>query len=182
MLLGYARVSTEDQDLSVQLAALKKAGCERIFREKLSGATRARPELEKLLDSLRPRDVLLVTRLDRLARSTRDLLGITEQIVRAQAGLRSIAEPWADSTSPAGKMILTFFAGIAEFERSLIAERTRSGRVHAKSKGVRFGRKPKLTADQVTHAKELQEAGKSIRAIAAILGVHHSTVYRSLCA
>ncbi|MFG1182929.1 recombinase family protein, partial [Xanthobacter versatilis] len=139
MMIGYARVSTDGQTLDQQRAELKAAGCKRIFEEKASGAHRGRPELAKMLDHLQPGNVVTVTRLDRLARSTRDLLDIAERIGHAEAGLRSLAEPWADTTTPAGRMVLTFFAGVAEFERSLIHERTSAGRAAAKAKGVRFG-------------------------------------------
>ena len=118
MLTGYARVSTDDQDLTLQRAALKEAGCKKIFEEKASGAKRDRPELARMLEQLRDGDVVVVTRLDRLARSTRDLLDIAERLKDGGAGLRSLAEPWADTTSPAGRMVLTVFAGIAEFERA----------------------------------------------------------------
>ena len=131
MLIGYARVSTDDQQLDRQRAALRAAGCQRLYEEKISGARRDRPQLARLLQHLREGDVVVATRLDRLARSTRDLLDLAESLNRAGAGLRSLAEPWADTTSPAGKMVLTVFAGIAEFERALIAERTRSGRIAA---------------------------------------------------
>ena len=149
MLIGYARVSTDDQHLDNQRSALRAAGCQRIYEEKISGAKRARPELNKLLDHMREGDVLVTTRLDRLARATRDLLELAEILNRAGVGLRSLGEPWADTTSPSGKMVLTVFAGIAEFERSLIAERTTAGRLAAKSKGIRFGRPPKLSAEQI---------------------------------
>src|SRR4051794_27361428 len=129
MLVGYARVSTEDQDLTLQRTALSGAGCKRIYEEKVSGAKRSRPELDRMLDQLRAGDVIVVSRLDRLARSTRDLLDIAEQLKEVGAGLRSLHEPWADTTSPAGRMVLTVFAGIAEFERALINERTSTGRV-----------------------------------------------------
>ena len=131
MLIGYARVSTDDQDLALQRAALKEAGCRRLYEEKVSGARRDRPQLARLLDQVREEDVVVVYRLDRLARSTRDLLGIAEQLRDTGAGLRSLAEPWADTTSPAGRMVLTVFAGIAEFERALIHERTSTGRAAA---------------------------------------------------
>lgn len=127
MLIGYARVSTDDQDLALQRAALKEAGCRRTFEEKVSGAKRDRPQLARLLDQIRDDDVVVVTRLDRLARLTKDLLDIAEKLNEAGAGLRSLAEPWADTTSPAGRMVLTVFAGIAEFERALIHQRTSSG-------------------------------------------------------
>ena len=113
MLVGYARVSTDDQDLALQREALEKAGCRRIHEEKLSGARRDRPQLARLLDQVREGDVVVVARLDRLARSTRDLLEIAELLKEGGAGLRSLGEPWADTTSPAGRMVLTVFAGIA---------------------------------------------------------------------
>ena len=107
MLIGYARVSTEDQDLTSQRSALKDVGCERIYEEKVTGARRTRPQLARMLDQLRASDVVVVSRLDRLARSTRDLLEIAEQLNEAEAGLRSLGEPWADTTTPAGRMVLT---------------------------------------------------------------------------
>ncbi|WP_282413278.1 recombinase family protein [Pseudomonas sp. PS01299] len=179
-LIGYARVSTQGQDLEQQRMALGQSGCQRIFEEKISGAKRDRPELSRLLDHLRPGDVLTVTRLDRLARSTTDLLHIAERLREIDAGLRSLAEPWADTTSPAGRMILTIFAGIADFERSLIGERTSAGRVAAKAKGVRFGPKPVLTYEQITHARQLIEEGQSVAEVAHLLGVHRATLYRAL--
>ena len=146
----------------------------------MSGAKRARPELARMLDQLRAGDVVVVSRLDRLARSTRDLLEIAEQLKEAEAGLRSLHEPWADTTSPAGRMVLTVFAGIAEFERELIHERTRSGRVAAKARGVRFGRPPKLTADQIALAQRLVDEGASVPEASKILNVHRATLYRAL--
>src|SRR5690349_14050260 len=127
MLIGYARVSPDDQDLAAQRAALTEVGCRRIYEEKVSGAERDRPELARLLHHMRGGDVVVVARLDRLARSTRDLLEIAEQLEEAGAGLRSLAEPWADTTSPAGRMVLTVLAGIAEFERALIREHRIAG-------------------------------------------------------
>ena len=141
-LIGYARVSTQGQDLAQQRETLSAMGCQRIFEEKVSGAKRDRPELGRLFDHLRTGDVVTVTRLDRLARSTSDLLHIAERINDSGAGLRSLAEPWADTTSPAGRMVLTIFAGIADFERSLIGERTSAGRAAALARGVRFGPRP----------------------------------------
>lgn len=180
MLLGYARVSTEDQNLDVQRAALGEAGCDRIYEEKLSGASRNRPELARLLDHLRRGDVVVIARLDRLARSTRDLLDIAELIKEAEAGLRSLGEPWADTTSPAGRMVLTVFAGIAEFERALLYQRTGAGRAAARARGVRFGRPPKLTAEQVGLARRLIDEGAAVRETARILKVHAATLYRAL--
>lgn len=180
MLIGYARVSTDDQYLDNQRAALRATGCQRIYEEKVSGAQRHRPELTRLLDQLREGDMLVVTRLDRLARSTRDLLEISELLNRAEAGLRSLAEPWADTTSPSGKMVLTIFAGIAEFERSLIAARTHTGREAARKKGVRFGRPPKLSDDQIMLGRRLLAEGTSVRDAARMLNCHHATLYRAI--
>lgn len=182
MLLGYARVSTDDQDLRLQRTALREAGCRRIYEEKISGARRDRPQLARLLDQVREDDVVVVARLDRLARSTRDLLEVAEQLNEAGAGLRSLGEPWADTTSPAGRMVLTVFAGIAEFERALIQQRTSSGRVAAMRRGVRFGRPAKLAADQIALAQRLIGEGTPVRAIARMLNVHAATVYRALAA
>ena len=180
LLVGYARVSTDDQDLTLQRTALKGAGCKRVYEETVSGAKRSRPELSRMLDQLRADDVVVVSRLDRLARSTRDLLDIAEQLKEVEAGLRSLHEPWADTTSPAGRMILTVFAGIAEFERELIHERTGAGRVSAKARGVRFGRPPKLTANQIALARRLVAEGTSVPEASRILKVHRSTLYRAL--
>jgi len=178
MKIGYARVSTQDQNLEIQNELLKDAGCERIYQEKVSGAKRARPELERLLDTLRQEDIVVVWKLDRLARSTRDLLEITDTIKKAGARFMSISEPWADTTSPANKMVMTVFSGIAEFERELIRERTSTGRMHAKKRGVRFGRPQRLSQEQRELAYRLMEEGKSVRQVATTFGVHVATIYR----
>ena len=181
MLIGYARVSTGEQDLRQQRDELHAAGCTRIFAEKVTGTHAKRPELTRMLDHLRTGDVVTVTRLDRLARSTRDLLDIAEQLHAKDAGLRSLAEPWADTTSPAGRMVLTIFGGIAEFERSLIVERTRNGREAAKRRGVRFGPPPTLTAAQLAHARELIDRDdRPMKEVADLLGVHRTTLWRAL--
>ncbi|ESL57033.1 hypothetical protein L458_05121 [Klebsiella pneumoniae BIDMC 22] len=180
MDIGYARVSTDAQDLTNQRAELAAAGCAKIFAEKITGTHAKRPELARMFDHLRPGDVVTVTSLDRLARSTRDLLNIAERMESAGVGLRSLAEPWADTTSPAGRMVLTVFAGIAEFERSLIVDRTRTGREAAMARGVRFGRRPTLTPGQVEHARELLADGRTANETAELLGVHRATLYRAL--
>ena len=180
MKLGYARVSTTDQDLAIQRVRLHEAGCEYLFEEKISGARKKRPELERLLAELRADDVVVVTRLDGLARSTSELLRIAETIEEKNAGLQSIAEPWADTTTPAGRMVLTVFGGIAEFERSLIAARTEEGRRAAQARGVPFGRPPKLRPDQRTLARNLIEEGKSVSDVARTFNVHVATIYRCL--
>ena len=180
-LIGYARVSTQGQDLAQQRETLSAMGCQRIFEEKVSGAKRDRPELGRLLDHLRTGDVVTVTRLDRLARSTSDLLHIAERINNSGAGLCSLAEPWADTTSPAGRMVLTIFAGIADFERSLIGERTSAGRAAALARGVRFGPRPVLSPEQIAHARRLiEEEGRSVSEASRILNVHRATLYRAL--
>ena len=178
MKIGYARVSTQDQNLDLQLKALKKADCRKIFREKVSGFNRQRPEFQRMLDQLRPGDTVVVWKLDRLARSTRDLLNTMETINDAGARFQSISEPWANTTTHAGKMIMTVFAGIAEFERDLIRERTSVGREAAKQRGVRFGRPRKLNPDQARLASQLIADGKAVREIARTFNVHEATIYR----
>jgi DNA invertase Pin-like site-specific DNA recombinase len=163
----------------IQLQKLKQAGCKRIFQEKVSGAHRSRPELAKMLEHLREGDTIVVWKLDRLARSTRDLLEISNMLSQAGAGLKSLSEPWADTTSPAGRMVLTVFAGLAEFERELIRERTGVGRIEAMKRGVRFGRPCRLQPDQAALARRLLEEGKSAKEVASAFGVHRATIYRS---
>ncbi len=180
MRLGYARVSTDEQTLTGQCQRLSTAGCEKLFEEKISGAARNRPKLEKLIDQLRRGDVLVVTRLDRLARSTSELLRMAERITEKNAALQSLDEPWADTTSPSGRMIMTVFAGIAEFERSLILSRTQEGRLAAQARGVAFGRPKKMLPDQQEIARELVRDGKSISAVARTFNVHPATIYRVL--
>jgi DNA invertase Pin-like site-specific DNA recombinase len=176
--IGYARVSTLDQNLDLQMQALKKAGCRKIFREKVSGVRRQRPEFQRMLEQLRPGDTIVVWRLDRLARSTRDLLETMEAIREGRARFQSLSEPWADTTTHAGKLIMTVFAGIAEFERDLIRERTKAGRDAARGRGVRFGRPRKLNREQANLAQRLISEGKPVRQIAETFNVHAATIYR----
>ncbi len=159
---------------------LSNAECGLLFEEKISGIRRNRPELEKLIGQLRNGDVLVITRLDRLARSTSELLRIVERLTEKKAGLQSLDEPWADTTSPAGRMVLTVFAGIAEFERHLIHSRTDEGRQAAKVRGVAFGRPRKMRPDQQALACELVREGKSISEVARTFNVHPATIYRCL--
>lgn len=180
MKIGYARVSTTDQNLSIQLEELKKSGCEKIYKEKISGTTMSRPELKRMLDSLREGDVVIVLKLDRLARSTRDLLAICDQIAGNKASFQSLSESWANTTTTGGKMILTVFAGIAEFERDLIIERTSSGRKAAQKRGTKFGRPVKLDATQRESIRSLIESGTSIKKIAQTFKTHPATIYRIL--
>jgi DNA invertase Pin-like site-specific DNA recombinase len=180
MKLGYARVSTDEQTLDHQRERLREAGCERLFEEKISGARRDRPQLARLLDQLRTDDVVVVTRLDRLARSTGNLLEIAGAIRIKEAGLQSLAEPWADTTSPAGRMVLTVFAGIAEFERELIRLRTAEGRLAAQKRGVSFGRPRKLRPDQQELVAQLLQEGRSVSEVARTFNVHPATIYRCI--
>ena len=180
MKLGYARVSTGEQGLALQCAQLHAAGCQRFYEEKISGAARKRPALDHLLSELRSGDVLVITRLDRLARSTAELLRIAESLQEKDAGLQSLAEPWADTTSPAGCMVLTIFAGIAEFERALIVSRTEEGRRAARQRGVAFGRPRKLRPDQQALARQLLDEGRSVSEVARTFNVHPATIYRCL--
>ena len=178
MIIGYARVSTDGQSLESQLASLEAAGAEKVFAEKISGASADRRALASAIKALSAGDVLLVTRLDRLARSTRDLLNVLDQVAKAGAGFRSIADPMIDTTSPHGKLILAVLAALAEFKRSMILARTSEGRTRAKARGVRFGRKPKLSAFQASEALARREAGEALTDIGRSYGVSHSTISR----
>src|SRR5215813_3858387 len=178
MIVGYGRVSTDGQTLDAQVAALKAAGAERVFTEKVSGVVTDRRELAKAIASLTCGDVLLVTRLDRLARSTRDLLNVLDQLTKRGAGFKSIADPMIDTTSPHGKLILAVLAALAEFERSMILARTGEGRIRAKARGVKFGRKPALTQYQVDEALARRANGETLMDIARSMNVSHSTISR----
>ena len=177
-IYGYARVSTDGQSLDAQLGQLKSAGCTKIFREKVSGARADRPELGKLLNTVEQGDTVIVTRLDRLARSTRDLLNVLAKIGEQGAGFRSLGDAWADTTTPHGRLMLTVLGGLAEFERELIRARTGEGRARAVARGVKLGRSPKLTPHQQREALARREAGETLADIARTFGVHHSTISR----
>jgi DNA invertase Pin-like site-specific DNA recombinase len=177
-IVGYARVSTDGQTLDAQHAALTAAGADRVFAEKVSGAKTDRRELHRALAALGPGDVLLVTRLDRLARSTRDLLNVLATVSEKGAGFRSLADAWADTTTAHGRLMVTVLGGLAEFERELIRARTDDGRRRAMSRGIKFGRKPKLTAHQIREALARREAGEPLVEIARSYAVSHSTISR----
>jgi DNA invertase Pin-like site-specific DNA recombinase len=181
-ILGYARVSTNGQTLASQEAALMAAGAAKVFAERVSGARGDRAELRKLLARLGMGDVLMVTRLDRLARSTRDLLNILDHVAKAGAGFKSLSDPWADSTTPGGRLMLTVVGGIAEFERELIRVRTGEGRARARERGVHLGRHPTLTPHQQTEAIARHNAGEAMRDIARSFNVSHSTISRLVTA
>jgi DNA invertase Pin-like site-specific DNA recombinase len=178
MIIGYARVSTNDQDLSAQLDALKQAGATKIYREKISGARSDRPELAKLMKALQPGDILLVTRLDRLARSTRDLLNVLADVSKAGGAFKSLADAWADTTTPHGRLMLTVLGGLAEFERELIRDRTGEGRKRAMANGVKFGRKPALSEHQRAEALKRRANGETLSVLAASYGVNRKTIIR----
>src|SRR5262249_33577647 len=151
---------------------------ERIFSEKISGAITDRKALAKAISALGVGDVLLVTRLDRLARSTRDLLNVLDSVSKVGAGFRSLADTWADTTTPHGRLLLTVLGGLAEFERELIKARTDEGRKRAQAKGIRFGRPLKLTAFQIKEALARRVAGEAMADIGRSYGVSHSTISR----
>jgi DNA invertase Pin-like site-specific DNA recombinase len=177
-IYGYARVSTRDQDLAGQIAELKAAGCGNIYKEKASGARTDRPELAKVIRRLDAGDVLVVTRLDRLARSTRDLLNILDAVAKAGASFKSLKDTWADTTTPHGKLMLTVLGGLAEFERELIRARTDDGRKRAKARGVKFGRPRKLTAHQRQELAQRLAEGAVQADLARSYGVSQATISR----
>ncbi|MFM0515575.1 recombinase family protein [Paraburkholderia sp. RL17-373-BIF-A] len=180
MKLGYARVSTEAQDNTTQLAALKKAGCRRVFEKKASGGRWERPELNRVVEQLREGDVLIVWKLDRLSRSLKDVLILMERIEQAGAGFRSLTEA-IDTTSPAGRMMMQIVGSFAEFEREMLRERTRHGLATARKEGRIGGRRPKLTTRQQQEIVKLVNSGEQTAADAArLFGVHPSTVARLL--
>jgi len=175
---GYARVSTNGQTLASQDAQLHAAGAAKVYFEKASGAKSDRAELAKVIRRLHPGDVLLVTRLDRLARSTRDLLNILDSIGKAGASFKSLADPWADTSTPHGKLMVTVLAGLAEFERSLILARTSDGRIRAMAKGVKFGRPSSLTPHQKQEALQRLQEGAVQADLARSYGVSQATISR----
>ncbi|MHA3980904.1 recombinase family protein [Halovulum sp. GXIMD14794] len=179
MIIGYARVSTEDQRLDAQTDALDAAGAERVFAERISGARRARPELDRMLDQLRDGDVVVVTKYDRLARSLKDLLEIVEAIGARGAGFRSLAED-IDTTTPAGRLIFHVFASIAQFERERISERTREGLAAARARGRVGGRPPALSPAQKAEVRRMRDAeGRTVAEIARLFRVSERTVRRA---
>ena len=177
-VIGYARVSTQDQDFAGQIEKLKAAGAECIYSEKISGARADRPQLAKLMASLKAGDVVTVCKLDRLGRSTTELFALLDRIDKAGAAFRSLGDPMWDTTTPQGKLLRTILAGVAEFERDVIRERTGEGRRRAMANGVKFGRKPKLKAFQRAEAIKRRAAGETLAAIANSYAVNASTISR----
>jgi DNA invertase Pin-like site-specific DNA recombinase len=178
MIYGYARVSTDGQSVDAQVKQLRAAGADKIFKETASGASSDRAQLRRALAKLESGDVLTVTRLDRLARSTRDLLNTLAQIADKGAGFRSLGDTWADTTTAHGRLMLTVLGGLAEFEHELIRARTGEGRERAVARGVKLGRKPKLTAHQRKEAIKRRDNGEPMREIARSYNVSHSTISR----
>jgi DNA invertase Pin-like site-specific DNA recombinase len=179
MIFGYARVSAGAQDLAGHLVQLQAAGCAKIFREKESGATAARPQLRKLLAAVSHGDVVIIPAVDRLSRDATDLLVIARDLQKAGAGLRSLAEPVVDTTSDFGELVLAMLGVSAKLERRRIKERMERGRADAKAKGVKFGRKPKLTAHQAREAiKRRDKDGETLRSIGRIYNVSAATIAR----
>jgi DNA invertase Pin-like site-specific DNA recombinase len=176
--LRYARGSTDGQTLDAQVDELKGAGATKIFKEKVSSAVRDRLQLARAIEALDDGDVLIVTRLNRLARSTRDLLNTLGTVAEKGAGFRSLKDAWADTTTAHGRPMLTVLGGLAEFERELIRARTADGRERAKARGARMGRKPKLTPHQRREALNRRTAGEPLVDIAKSYAVSHSTISR----
>ena len=180
MRVGYARVSTDDQRPTLQLDALKRADCEKVFKDDgLSGAIRNRPALLRCLKKLQCGDTLVVWELDRLGRSLRDLITMLDDLKQRGVKFRSLTEH-IDTDTPTGRAMWQMIGVLAELERSLITERTRAGITAARKRGVKFGRKPKLTAHQIRHARTLINQGEAPQSVASLLGVSRATVYRAL--
>lgn len=176
--VGYARVSTTGQTLELQLNTLKEFGCRRIYREKASGADAERPELRKLLASLKPGQSVVVTRLDRLARSTFDLFSIVKTITDKKAQFYSLAEPWTDTSTSTGRLMLAVLGGLADVERDLIRTRTAEGRARAMEQGKRMGRPRQITDAQRQEITSRRQKGDTLKSVATAFGISESTVSR----
>ena len=179
MKYGYARVSTEDQNPAMQLAALKKAGCKTVFKDEVTGAHVNRPALTRCLKILQTGDTLIVWKLDRLGRSLRDLIAMLDDFRQRGIKFKSLTEA-IDTETPTGRAMWQMIGVLAELERYLITERTRAGVKAAQRRGVKFGRKAKLTPDRLAHARKLIDQGKSPTEAAKIIGIARATIYRAL--
>ena len=180
MLFGYARVSKDDQDTATQVAALKAAGCEKIYREKASGGRWDRPELHRLIEQLRKGDVLVVWKLDRLSRSLRDVLVLMERLGQTKAGFKSLTEA-IDTTTPAGRMMMQMVGAFAEFERAMLRERTKAGLETARQEGRIGGRRAKLSLQQQAEIRKMVSKDDKTAADAArLFKIHPATVSRLL--
>lgn len=176
--IGYARVSTYGQTLDAQLEQLRANGCSPIYREKASGASPDRRELLRLLNGLKAGDTVIVTRIDRLARSTFDLFAIVKRIVDAGGQFRSLAEPWADTSTSTGRLMIAVLGGLADVERDLIRTRTAEGRSRAKARGQHMGRPPKLTPQQQAEARRRRAEGATLKELARSYNVAPATISR----
>lgn len=176
--IGYARVSTQDQNLDRQTDQLKEAGCNKIYQEKITGTKKERPELDKMLGDIRKGDAIIVTELTRLSRSTKDLFKLVEQLESKGADIKSLKESWLDTTTPQGKLMFTIFAGISEFERDLINQRTLEGLASARARGRNGGRPAKNKKDIDTAIKMYDSRLHSVAEIEKTTGVSKATLYR----
>jgi DNA invertase Pin-like site-specific DNA recombinase len=177
MLFGYMRVDSSDPDAALRRDRLRKAGCERLFED---ADRNKRSQRGALLDEITSSDMIVVTRLCQLASSTADLIDVCRTLKALQAGLRSLDEPWADTATPAGWMVFEVIAGVAEFEQSLARQRTSTGRTAARERGVRFGRPPSLTMEQISQGRQMIADGTSLRKAASRLGCHYASLFRAL--
>jgi DNA invertase Pin-like site-specific DNA recombinase len=181
MIFGYARVSTIEQNLDTQLYLLKSAGAEEIVKEKITGTKSDRPELNRLLDKLRKGDVILIVDLTRLGRSTKDLFNLVDQIEKKGSNIKSLKENWLDTTTPQGKLMFTFMAGISQFERDLISQRTKEGLAAARARGKKGGRKPKLDDNKKMAIYELYQQKKtSVIELCNMFGITKPTLYKTI--
>lgn len=180
MIIGYARLSAADHKSDRQIDALKAAGCDRVFADEgISGSTKNRPALDKALSELKPGDVLTVWTLDRLGRSLSHLIHLINDLAARGIGFRSLSEA-IDTTSAQGRLLLHVLGVLAEFERALVTEHTRTGLVAARRRGTKLGRKPKLTIEQIEYAKQLIDTGESPSRVARSIGVSPATLYRAI--
>lgn len=180
MTIGYARVSTSGQNLDRQCDSLMQAGCERIYKEKISGVKTQRPELERMLDALRVGDTVVITELTRLGRSVKELFAIIERVHEAGASIKSLRETWLDTTTPQGNLLLTIFAGLSQFERDLIRQRTKDGLEAARARGRKGGR-PKAASGKIETALKMYDSKlHTIAEITAATGISRATLYRAI--
>lgn len=180
MLIGYSRVSTQDQNLDRQTDQLNNAGCQKIFSEKITGTKKERPELEKAIDTLRKGDTLIVSDLTRLSRSTKDLFYLVDMIHSKGADIKSLKETWADTTTPQGKLMFTIMAGLSQFERDLISQRTKEGLESARARGRKGGR-PRKKNEKINLAIKLyNDKSHTIKEIENLTGITKTTLYRYL--
>lgn len=178
MKIGYCRVSTQEQNLDRQIDILKAEGCERIYDDKISGGKLNRPGLDRLLDSLRTGDLVIITELTRLSRSVKDLFSIVDKIHSLGADIKSLKEQWIDTTTPHGKLLFSIFAGISEFERDLIRQRTKEGLVAARARGRKGGR-PSIDSASIELARKMYESKScTLKEIRKATGVSKTTLYR----